>query len=645
MATFTIPTIFTAVDKFSGPVKAMGNSVHAFASKAESALARSERAFRRLTPSIGSVGRDLINMAGAVSVAAVGAFATNSIMDYETELANLRAVTGASGKDFDVFKSKIQQVAVITKKSSVEVAQAFTAIANNQPELLKDAEALAMVTQSSIMLAQAARLELQPAGEALTVILNQFGKGAKDAAKTIDILAAGSVAGSSEIRDTADAIQQFGVVAANAGIKINESVALIELGSKFQKGIEAGVKFRNILLTMSAIKVQDPKALADLRRLGVNLDIVQNSALPLADRLKELSKIGKDNAAIFHVFGKENQAMATGILNTADNFQTMLDAVNTSGMAAKMAADNNNTLAIRLQQVKAAFINMLTSSDSASSGLTTAKNVVGFVAENMDTLLSIITKVIIAFALWKAAMITTSIALGAYNIVIGISGALTGMANVAIGKSTIAMNAYKIATWAVTAAQWLWNAAMSANPIGLIIIGIAALIALVAAVIVKWNEWGAAIAVLLGPLGFVISLIQAFRRNWEMIKKSFTDGGFLSGIKAIGATILDAILMPLQAVLKLVAKVTGAKWAQSAVDSLQGFRESLGVNLTTDEGGKPLVNPEAVKQTAMQNVVREQTNNARVQLDINDPTGRVTPKSNDPLVNVNLSSTLGWAHR
>jgi len=48
---------------------------------------------------------------------------------------------------------------------------------------------------------------------------------------------------------------------------------------------------------------------------------------------------------------------------------------------------------------------------------------------------------------------------------------------IAVVASTVAQNAVKIATLAWTAAQWLLNAALDANPIGLIVIAIAALVA------------------------------------------------------------------------------------------------------------------------------------------------------------------------
>lgn len=643
---FVIPSVFTAVNKFSPTVMKMGNDLEGFIAKAENGVARSERAFRKLTPALSNMSKDILTAFGAVAIGQKILqgieFSAKSIMDYETELANLRAVTGVSGKDFDVFKIKIQEVAIATKKSAVEVSQAFTAIANNQPALLKDANALAAVTQSSILLAQASKMELQPAGEALTQILNQFQKGAMDAAKTVDILAAGSVAGSSEIRDTAAAIQQFGTVAANAGVKINESVALIELASKFEKGAEAGTRLRNILLVMSTIKVQDPKALKDLHRLGVNMKVVSDSTLPLADRLKEISKISKDNAALFHVFGKENQALATGILSTADSFTTMLDAVNTQGMASKMATENNNTLSVALDQLKAAWVNMLTNSDKATSGLNTARTAVQFLAEHLDTIVSVGTKVILFFVAWKAWILLTKVALVGLRVVSGALFLVDMVKYIATTQGlTFAQAAWAIIVSSCTSAMATLNAVMLANPIGLIILAIAAMVAIVVVVIKYWNQWGAAVSMLLGPLGFVISLIQSFRRNWDMIKESFKSGGILQGFMAIGKVILDAILMPMQQVMKLIASITGFQWAKNAESNLDKFRANLGVNTTTDEGGNAIVNPKEAEQNALVQKM-EQTNHAKVDINVKDPNGRTTAESNNNFVNIQTSSTMVW---
>lgn len=102
-----------------------------------------------------------------------------------------------------------------------------------------------------------------------------------------------------------------------------------------------------------------------------------------------------------------------------------------------------------------------------------------------------------------------------------------------------------VATQAQTAAQWLLNAAMSANPIMLVVVAIAALTAglviaykesetfrnivngafdAVKAVVVgvyEWvrDNWPLLLAILTGPIGLAV---LAITRNWDTIKDGFT---------------------------------------------------------------------------------------------------------------------------
>jgi len=135
-ASFTIPTYFTAIDKISPAIRTMNDSVAGFANKAEASISRAERGFRKMTPAIGEAGKQMLSMFGTAALVggafAGAAFSVKSIMEYETELANLKALTGTTGKEFDTFKEKIRQVSVQTGSSSVEVTKAFTAIANNR---------------------------------------------------------------------------------------------------------------------------------------------------------------------------------------------------------------------------------------------------------------------------------------------------------------------------------------------------------------------------------------------------------------------------------------------------------------------------------------------------------------------------------
>ena len=639
MSALKVPTIFTAIDKFSSPVKGMSASLDSFVSKAETGLARSERAFRKLTPSLSSVTKEFFAFASAAAITAgiiSGIhFSVQGLKDYETAVASFRTiVSDLDDEAFKPYQKAINQVAVDTRKSSIDVANSFEKIAGLNSAFAETSEGLSAVSKASITLAKASRMELGASAESLVGIMNQFSLEALEADRAINVLAAGQAVGAANIQQTGEAFVNFGAVAKGANITLEESVALIQTLGKFSLfGAEAGTKLRGATLK--------------LQKAGIGYASGQfniNDALEEAKKkVDKLTTAKKKDAFLTDIFGAENITAGRILIDNISTYEKFTTAVTGTTEAQKAADINSKTLTVAIDELGNAWINMLTSSNSATSGLNTAKSVINLVTNNLDTIVSVGSKVLLFFAAWKASLIVGNIVMGAYNIALGIQGALTGVASIAIGKSAIALKAYNAVTYIATAAQWLWNAAMTANPIGLVIVAIIALIGFVVLVIKKWNEWGAAMSLLILPVGIIIGLIQSFRRNWDMITQAFKEGGILAGLKAIGATILDAILMPLQQLLEIAAKLTGFDWAADAAKSIEKFRADMGVNVTTDESGKPIeaINPKKSEQDALVERM-ESTQNQNVKIDINDKTGRAKMMTDTNLIPINLTSTLAY---
>lgn len=156
--------------------------------------------------------------------------------------------------------------------------------------------------------------------------------------------------------------------------------------------------------------------------------------------------------------------------------------------------------------------------------------------------------------------------------------ALTALATVigAVGVALATYNTYmklaEIRTTILTAKQWLLNIAMDANPVGLVVAAITAMIALITVCIQKYDEWGAALLMVTGYFGFIVNAIQAIRRNWDDIVNTFRTDGIIAGVKKIGAAILDAIVYPLQQMLSIIG-------LDSMAGRLGQLRKKLRVNL------------------------------------------------------------------
>lgn len=646
IAALTIPAIFTAVDRLTAPFRNMNSAVSGFARNAEVAAARADRAFNKMLPSFGEKTQEVFEYAksiiGVQSAIEAITFSATSILDYEDELANLKALTGATGEQFEGFKLQIAEVANESKKSSVDVVKAFGSIANNMPELLDNAKDLSDVTKASILLGKAARMETEAAGLAVTDILNQYGKGAESAGKFVEMLAAGSVAGSSEINDTQEALKKFGNIAANLNISPLESIASIELVSKFEKGAEAGTKLRNILSIMGKAEFLPLKSLEMLKQYGVDINKVSNNSIPFTERLKEIGKISADNAAITQVFGVENAGLATGLIKNAALLPEYMEKVNQVGEATRMANENTNTLRNKIAETVNTFVTYITTLQKTSFGLKVLSGFLGWVADNMGWMLDIAVPLLgillsVKAAIWGIAFVSKVAAAMtfAYEFAAGIATITNGTYATSLLATKGGLYALAIASGIAEAAQWALNVAMMANPIGLIIAAIIAVIAVIALVIKYWDDWGATLMVFLGPIGFVISAFQSLRKNWEMVKAAFSSGGILGALKAIGRVLLDAVLMPVQQLLGWIGKITGADWAKNGVAKIQGFREGLGVDTSVKQTSTmPAVNNKVTEQNILFERIQESSQKEKIELSYNNMPS-----------NVSVAATAGIAVR
>ncbi|MEO8236079.1 MAG: hypothetical protein ABI549_11740, partial [Flavobacterium sp.] len=139
-------------------------------------------------PTIGKLTGSLKNLVGAFGLTAgiagiasviKGAFET--IKQFNQSIADLSAITGASGKDLDYLKNQAILLGRETKGGAVAVVEAYKLIASAKPELLENVNSLNQVTEATLTLSKAAGIDLPSAATALTDALNQFNAPASEA--------------------------------------------------------------------------------------------------------------------------------------------------------------------------------------------------------------------------------------------------------------------------------------------------------------------------------------------------------------------------------------------------------------------------------------------------------------------------------
>lgn len=619
---FVIPSIFTAIDKFSSPVKHMEGAVSSFAE-------RSERKFRK----IGAASMDVAKksfLLGAAIVAPLVLFA-NEAIKFEEKMANVSTLVDTSKESM---KAMGDEVLTLATKLPVPIDELTSSLYDIRSAGVPAADAM-RVLEVSAKLSAAGLATASESTNIMTSAINAFASEGLTAEQISDTLFKTVKAGKTTLSQMAQAFGATAPIVQSAGVKLADfSAATAALTTVGTPAAQAQNQIRASIIAMQ-------KPTEDMTKIFSKLGVKGGPEL-----------IKKTGGLVPAMEAIEAQGKAMGI-----NMAKAWSSVEAGAAVTSLTGSTNAAYVATLEDmtkganaVDAAYQKQLMTGKAqaqlAKNNMQALSIMIG--TEVIPIFIALIKRVIPVvqgFIKWtkeNPALVKTLVT--AAVAIAGLSFAVSGISfAVALVTKTIA--AWGLITKAVTVIQWALNAALLANPIGLIIIAIVALIAITVVVIKKYNEWGAAITFLLGPLGILINLAQAFRRNWDLITAAFKTDGILAGFKAIGKTILDALLMPLQQVISLIADVTGAEWATKAAASLEAFRKDMGVNVSTDESGNPLksqvANPELSKQNSLTSVF-EKIQKQNVAIDINDNSGKALVSSDNNLVPVKLSSTKGF---
>lgn len=153
------------------------------------------------------------------------------------------------------------------------------------------------------------------------------------------------------------------------------------------------------------------------------------------------------------------------------------------------------------------------------------------------------------------------------------------------------------------AVQTVLNAILTANPVGVVVMAIAALVAIVAVCIEKWKEWGQVVIMLMGPFGWIVSAVVNIKKHWDSIVSAFQSEGIIGGIKRIGAVLLDVVLAPLSKILGYVSNLTGWKWAKNLQQDVEAMRLKIVGKDLSDIIKDPEKETESTTQNDLENAV------------------------------------------
>ncbi|WP_261154343.1 phage tail tape measure protein [Serratia ficaria] len=340
-------------NKLVAAYRTAGDQSGKFNRQAQQDAKKTDEAYQRVGQTVSSLKGTLAGLAG---VAGLG-FSLGSIItttrQYGQALSDLSAITGATGAQLKQFDEAAQQMGRTTEYSASQAAEALKLMASAKPELLNTADGLTTATNSALILAQAAGTTLPDATKTLALSLNQFGASASQADRYINVLAAGAKYGSSEIADTAAAIKNGGVAAAQAGIGFEQLNAAIQvLAEREIKGGEAGTGLRNVILNLEK---------------GTDKTL-KPSVVGLSTALENLSKKNLSTTQAVKLFGLENINAASILVSNRSKLDDLTKSLTGTQTAHEQAATRVNNLNGDLMGLTSAFEGLIIKVGQASGG-------------------------------------------------------------------------------------------------------------------------------------------------------------------------------------------------------------------------------------------------------------------------------------
>lgn len=703
---YEISTIFKMIDNWSGPMKKIAGSSTVLAKKVSADMQKTKM-------QIQAAGRAMKAMAGvaaAAGVALAGKTVVDSVKTY-VEFEDAVTKAGTKFKDLDVtsesynetlelMQTKAREVGAATKFSATDAAGALDKMAMAG---LTSEQAMGML-MGTTNLAASVGLDLTSAVDMATDAMGAFNLVSEDQEqiganmnRIADVVARTTNMANTDMSMWFEAVKSGAPQFTALGGDIETfSAAIGTLANSGIKGAEAGTALRNIMLRLSA----PAKAGADaLGELGINVFDSEGKMLPFIDIMKQFEK------SLDGVADEKKAKLLTDIFGARaiGSFQVLMSAgtdelskftnelYNAGGAAETMANAQMKSFAGMIEQLKSAWQDKQLSLGKAfevGGAKDALQNLITYV-QNFDVapIAGALTKIMQAIPGIVEGLIGFVETLWKIRDVIGVLVLAWGAYKVAIIASLVvekmmafftAIRAVQAATQGMSIAQAALNVIMAANPIGLIITAIAALILGIIALVKNWDkvkaamiavwEWIKNIAsiiwdgllnafekvkafflqfrplltALLGPVGTIVNMIVEIVHNFDNIKKAFSEGGFIAGIKTLGGTILSAILAPIQKIFELLSKIPGVgDFFADKANGLAEFRAKALTGFGAVENSDVTAPVTQGERTAYS--VTENNNNTSTEVTVTLDKGlKGTASGNAPNVTVQSVSSASW---
>ena len=266
--------------------------------------------------------------------------------NFEQSMANVKAITGATGAEFETMTNLARELGATTMMSAQESADAmaFLGMAGwRTSEMMAGLPAILDLTVAS-------GREFSMVADIVSDNLTAFGMTASQATEYSDALAYAMSNANVNMDTLGESLKYIAPVATSAGVSMQETVAMtMMLGDAGIKGSQAGTTLRTVMLNLTGA---NQKATDKLKELGVAVFDSEGKTRSFADIIQDLNGAmdgmtdAQKTAIANTLVGKTAVSGFSVLLDQgADKLRAYTDGIhNSNGASAEMAEIMGDTL-------------------------------------------------------------------------------------------------------------------------------------------------------------------------------------------------------------------------------------------------------------------------------------------------------------
>jgi len=586
MSRFSVEAVFKAIDHMTAPIAKMQGSTTSFSKHLRRDFAKAQRSVENFNRSVRQKTAQGLKMALTGGVMALGVglgYVAREFVNFDHAIVSATAKFNDLVPGSENAKKAMEELREVARKIGAETQFTPTDAAKGLDFLamagFKSKQAMALLP-GVVNLATIANTDLGRATDIASDMLGAFGMATKEAldnpailaknfTRVQDVVAKTITSTNTNMEDLFEAMKFGGPAFTSAGQSLETFNAIAgRMASSGIKGSNAGTALRSAM-----VRLQKPTkdVLLGLQQFGLSQeDLIKDGKLmDMVDIMKLMEERGKGltdvqrNSALSAITGKNAfSAWAAVFKEGVWQSEALKKSLqNSTGASAAMSAE-----------IRKSLLNRLKSLGSAATELG-FKFMVAFEKQGGNAI-DKLTKFVRDFDPTPIIEGLKFIA----KVFVFVIGVIRDFWPLIVTLIAI-WKGYQAVLFVAAAAQQIMNVVMMANPIGLIIIGVALLIAGIVTLYRNWDSlslkakifFGILSFALMGPFGLIIVGFIALAKHVGGVQNAFIVLGKI--IVRVLLAPINLLILSIEGILYMMSKIPGVGGKfKGAYEAVSGFR-------------------------------------------------------------------------